>query len=129
MKAIKKQLDNLANNHDKCILFYGATNYERLSGAHETSSIDEFSWGVADRGSSVRVPNTTARTGKGYYEDRRPSSDIDPYLSTAAMFDVTIFNGSERLDNMINFVKENAPYLLLTKEKLSHWKQFQKEQI
>jgi glutamine synthetase len=46
---------------------------------------------------------------KGYYEDRRPSGDIEPYLSTAAMFDSAMFGGSNRLTEMLDFVKENAP--------------------
>jgi glutamine synthetase len=66
MVNIKKQLENLAKCHDKNIQVYGSTNFERLSGAHETSPIDQFSWGVANRGASVRVPRTTFMKGCGY---------------------------------------------------------------
>ena len=52
----------------------------RLTGKHETASIDSFSWGVADRGASIRVPHSFVNNGyKGYLEDRRPNSQGDPY--------------------------------------------------
>jgi len=89
-----------------------------LTGKHETSSIKEFSYGVANRGCSVRIPRTTDIDGKGYYEDRRPSSDIDPYSSTAVLFDAVMFAGSDRMKEMIAFAKKNIPYCLLTKEKV-----------
>jgi glutamine synthetase len=129
MKNIKQQLENLGKNHYEVISVYGASNYERLSGQHETSSIEQFTWGVADRGCSVRVPRMTALHGKGYYEDRRPSSDIDPYLSTSALYDAAVLGGTQHMKNMLEFVKENAPYMLLTKEKLTHWMSFKKEEI
>lgn len=129
MKNIKQQLANLEKNHYDVISVYGASNYERLSGQHETSSIEEFSWGVANRGASIRVPRMTALHGKGYYEDRRPSSDIDPYLSTAVLFDAAVLGGTDNMKQMLEFVKENAPYMLLTKEKLTHWLSFKKEEI
>lgn len=91
--------------------------------------MNEFSYGIANRGSSVRIPRVTGMKGYGYYEDRRPSSDIDPYLVTAALFDSALFGGSERLDAMLEFIKENTPYLLLTEEKLKHWTKFRQECI
>ena len=57
--------------------------------AGETASIHEFSWGVANRGASVRVGNDTAKAGKGYFEDRRPASNMDPYLVTSLIFETT----------------------------------------
>src|SRR6476646_7642357 len=59
---------------------YGPDNHLRLTGLHETQSIDTFSWGVADRGASIRVPHSFVNNGyKGYLEDRRPNSQGDPY--------------------------------------------------
>ncbi len=59
---------------------YGADNDERLTGAHETQSIDKFSYGVSDRGASIRIPISTIEAGwKGRLEDRRPASNADPY--------------------------------------------------
>jgi glutamine synthetase len=62
------------------IAVYGPDNHMRLTGKHETQSIDQFSYGVADRGASIRVPHSFANNGyKGYLEDRRPNSQGDPY--------------------------------------------------
>ena len=59
---------------------YGPDNHLRLTGLHETQSIDQFSWGIADRGASIRVPHSFKNNGwKGYLEDRRPNSQGDPY--------------------------------------------------
>ena len=57
------------------IAVYGADNHLRLTGLHETQSIDTFSFGVADRGASIRVPHSFVQNGyRGYLEDRRPNS-------------------------------------------------------
>lgn len=67
-------------NHKKHIDNYGSDNEMRLTGKHETQSIEKFSYGISDRGSSIRVPQATVNNGwKGYVEDRRPSSNGDPY--------------------------------------------------
>jgi glutamine synthetase len=62
------------------IAVYGPDNHLRLTGLHETQSIDKFSYGIADRGASVRVPHSFVNAGyKGYLEDRRPNSAGNPY--------------------------------------------------
>jgi glutamine synthetase len=62
------------------IAVYGAYNDQRLTGLHETQSINEFSYGVSDRGASIRIPIYTVEHGwKGYLEDRRPASNANPY--------------------------------------------------
>ena len=62
------------------IAVYGPDNHLRLTGKHETASINQFSYGIADRGASIRVPHSFANNGyKGYLEDRRPNSQGDPY--------------------------------------------------
>ncbi len=59
---------------------YGADNHLRLTGKHETQSIDKFSYGISDRGASIRIPIATIDNGwKGWLEDRRPASNADPY--------------------------------------------------
>ncbi|MDT3376976.1 glutamine synthetase beta-grasp domain-containing protein [Labrys portucalensis] len=69
-----------AANKEAHIAVYGPDNHLRLTGKHETASIDTFSWGVADRGASIRVPHSFVRNDyKGYLEDRRPNSQADPY--------------------------------------------------
>ena len=79
----KELFDNIFSaferNHIKHIANYGSSNEMRLTGRHETQSIDTFSWGVSDRGSSIRVPQATAKEWIGYLEDRRPASNADPY--------------------------------------------------
>ena len=79
----KELFDNIFSvferNHIKHIANYGSSNEMRLTGRHETQSIDKFSWGVSDRGSSIRVPQATAKEWIGYLEDRRPASNADPY--------------------------------------------------
>lgn len=63
-----------------CIDVYGADNDQRLTGKHETQSIDQFSYGISDRGASIRIPILTVEKGwKGWLEDRRPASNADPY--------------------------------------------------
>jgi glutamine synthetase len=67
------------SRHQDHIKAYGSNNNLRLTGEYETQSIDKFSWGVSDRGASIRVPQDTAKEWKGYVEDRRPGSNADPY--------------------------------------------------
>ena len=67
---------------------YGSDNYLRLTGEFETQSIDKFSYGVSDRGASIRIPIMVPfENWKGYLEDRRPSSNCDPYKVTKVIVD------------------------------------------
>jgi glutamine synthetase len=62
------------------IAVYGPDNHLRLTGLHETAAIDEFTYGVANRGASIRIPHSFVANGfRGYLEDRRPNSLADPY--------------------------------------------------
>jgi glutamine synthetase len=61
---------------------YGADIESRLTGAHETAPYNKFSYGVSNRGASIRIPWQVAKEGKGYAEDRRPNSNCDPYTVT-----------------------------------------------
>ncbi len=77
----EKLMDAFRKHHDEHIAVYGPDNHLRLTGLHETQSIDKFSYGLADRGSSIRIPHSFVNSGyKGYLEDRRPNSAADPYL-------------------------------------------------
>ena len=83
-KGGKKYFEKLMAAFDKYknehIAVYGPDNHMRLTGLHETQSIDKFNWGIANRGASIRVPNSFVPAGhKGYLEDRRPNSQGDPY--------------------------------------------------
>jgi glutamine synthetase len=63
---------------------YGAQNELRLTGKHETAAITDFSYGVSDRGASIRIPLIAVENGyKGWLEDRRPASNADPYKVAA----------------------------------------------
>jgi glutamine synthetase len=65
---------------DRHIAVYGEDNHQRLTGLHETQRIDQFTYGVSDRGASIRIPVAAVKNGwKGYLEDRRPASNADPY--------------------------------------------------
>lgn len=71
---------NLKETHKDAIDSYGVDNNKRLTGKHETSSINKFTWGEGDRSASIRIPSSTINSGgKGYLEDRRPAANIDPY--------------------------------------------------
>jgi len=79
-----KLMDAFQKNREEHIAAYGPDNHLRLTGLHETQSIDKFNWGVANRGASVRVPHSFVNNGyKGYLEDRRPNSQADPYAIVA----------------------------------------------
>jgi len=69
---------------------YGAGNDQRLTGKHETAAITDFSYGVSDRGASIRIPVGTIEAGwKGRLEDRRPASNGDPYKIAAVIIKTT----------------------------------------
>jgi len=73
-------MDAFEKNKEEHIAAYGPDNDMRLTGLHETQSIDRFSWGLSDRGASIRWPVKFINDGyKGYLEDRRPNSQGDPY--------------------------------------------------
>ncbi len=77
----------LEKTHDVAISLYGSDNHLRLTGKHETQSISKFSWGVSDRGASIRIPISTSDKWLGYLEDRRPGSNADPYKITKYLSD------------------------------------------
>ncbi|MCL4171403.1 UNVERIFIED_CONTAM: hypothetical protein GTU68_045360 [Idotea baltica] len=76
-EALMGQFEKNCEEH---IAAYGPDNHLRLTGLHETQSIDQFSYGLSDRGASIRMPINFIKDGyKGYLEDRRPNSQGDPY--------------------------------------------------
>ena len=67
----------------KHIEVYGAYNDQRLTGEHETQSITEFSYGISDRGASIRIPiMTLKKVGKDGWKTE-PASNGDPYKIAA----------------------------------------------
>jgi glutamine synthetase len=86
-KMIEEIARKLEARHEDHIKVYGAHNEERLTGHHETAPIHSFRYGVSDRGASVRIPMQTANSGKGYFEDRRPAANMDPYEVCAMLIE------------------------------------------
>lgn len=92
--------------HKDHIEVYGADNHLRLTGIHETSSCDTFSYGIGNRAASFRIPTSTAAAnGKGYIEDRRPASNIDPYVVCALIADSAI-NDTSLAGEMLSHYKK-----------------------
>ena len=84
-KDIVEACEKLGLMHSYHIEKYGKGNERRLTGEHETSSITKFSYGVGNRGSSIRISKETENQGYGYLEDRRPSSNCDPYIVSSLL--------------------------------------------
>ncbi|MDQ4121719.1 MAG: glutamine synthetase beta-grasp domain-containing protein [Acidobacteriota bacterium] len=93
MSAIESAIEALSGKHQEHIAVYGDGLPERLTGLHETASIHEFKSGVADRGSSIRIPQSVALKGYGYLEDRRPAANADPYQVSARILETICLSG------------------------------------
>lgn len=81
LDVIYKYMELLKDKHKEHLEVYGKDNKYRLTGHHETGNMNEFTFGVGSRGTSIRIPNATYENKCGYFEDRRPASNIDPYLA------------------------------------------------
>ena len=78
--AIIAACEALGAKAEEMVRAYGHGIEERLTGAHETAPWSEFSYGVSNRGASIRIPWQVAVDKKGYAEDRRPNANMDPYI-------------------------------------------------
>ena len=106
MKYIDDMMKKLGPKHALHISVYGDDNSKRLTGHHETSSCEVFSYGVANRAASFRIPTQTAHdNGKGYIEDRRPASNINPYVVGALLADSTLLEESQAGPMLLHFQK------------------------
>ncbi|XP_067825710.1 glutamine synthetase-like isoform X2 [Heptranchias perlo] len=96
LKHIEEAIEKLSKRHPYHICMYdpkgGVDNSRRLTGQHETSSIHDFSAGIANRGASIRIPRQVGQDHCGYFEDRRPSANCDPYAVTEALVRTCILN-------------------------------------
>lgn len=80
--------EKFKKTHMEHISVYGHDNDKRLTGLHETQHIGTFSYGVSDRGASIRIPlGVVQNNWKGYLEDRRPASNADPYRVAAKILE------------------------------------------
>jgi len=93
IKKIIEVMDILKQHHQECFNVYGPHNDLRLTGRFETSDFKSFTWGIGDRYASVRIPRQVNQDGKGYFEDRRPAANVDPYLVTSSLFSFSVLNG------------------------------------
>ncbi len=93
MAVIEAMCEKLGKFHEQHMQVYGANNHERLTGHHETCSIHEFRYGISHRGASIRIPMGTANAGKGYFEDRRPAANMDPYQVVTAVLETICGDG------------------------------------
>lgn len=85
---ITKICETFKRRHQDHMTEYGSANDQRLTGLHETQNIKTFSYGVSDRGASIRIPIAVAQDDwKGYLEDRRPASNADPYRISKVIVD------------------------------------------
>lgn len=87
LDIIMKAMTKLAEKHIEHIECYGDDNAERLTGKNETSSMHKFSYGLGNRGASIRIPTAVIKQGFGYFEDRRPSGSMDPYRVTSKILE------------------------------------------
>ena len=81
--SLSERFNNIAEH----VKNYGHGIEDRLTGAHETAPWTEYSYGVSNRGASVRIPWQVAVDKKGYIEDRRPNANMDPYVVTRLITD------------------------------------------
>jgi glutamine synthetase len=95
MKYIENMMLKFKAKHNEHMKLYGEDNHKRLTGIHETALFSEFSYGTGNRAASFRIPTQVKKdNGKGYIEDRRPASNIDPYLTGSIIYDTSILNES-----------------------------------
>jgi glutamine synthetase len=92
ISLIKEAMEKLKKSHLSHIEVYGLYNEQRLTGEHETSGINEFTFGYSTRDTSIRIPAQSIIDGRGYFEDRRPASNCDPYLVTEIMLNTVFTN-------------------------------------
>jgi glutamine synthetase len=115
MAYIEDMMKKMEAKHMVHMSLYGADNNKRLTGIHETSPFDKFSYGAGNRAASIRIPTATMNAnGKGYIEDRRPASNIDPYVVSSIIYDTTVLEESQAgpmIEHYLEWAKwvETAP--------------------
>jgi len=106
MDYIHSMMKRFEAKHSDHIAVYGDDNAKRLTGQHETSSCEVFSCGIGNRAASFRIPTSTAAAkGKGYIEDRRPASNIDPYIVGALIADTGILDETLAAEMLAHYKK------------------------
>ena len=86
LTTIYNYIEKLEKKHVEHKLFFGSNNEKRLTGKYETADHNTFTWGIGTRNTSIRIGNQTFHEKMGYFEDRRPGANIEPYIVTSQMF-------------------------------------------
>ncbi|XP_077398367.1 glutamine synthetase-like isoform X1 [Vanacampus margaritifer] len=101
LQYIEQAIEKLSKKHMEHIKVYdahdGQDNVKRLIGHLETSNLNEFSAGIANRDASIRIPRHVGQQKKGYFEDRRPAANCDPYLVTKAIASTCLLNDDDEV--------------------------------
>lgn len=92
LEYINEAITKLKNKHLEHMKVYGDGNEERMSGELETANYHIFTDGISNRGASIRRGLQTVQNNKGYFEDRRPSSNCDPYIVTSKILETIMEN-------------------------------------
>lgn len=114
--AIDAATDLLSKKHAEHIALYGAGLGDRLTGDHETCDIHTFKVGDADRGCSIRIPKPVAMKGYGYFEDRRPGANADPYLVGARILTTITPDVDESVMTFTNWPRESVAKMAVAAE-------------
>ena len=93
---------SLSETHEETMKVYGEGNERRMTGHHETASYRFFSWGVADRSSSIRIPRQVDTKGYGYIEDRRPAANANPYYIYRVLTEYSFDNIEQCEEKVVN---------------------------
>jgi len=96
MAVMERHIEKLQAAHNAHMKVYGEGNELRLTGADSTAGMDEFSYGVGRRDVSIRITGKVANADRGYYEDRRPAANADPYLVTKMLVQTTLLSKHEK---------------------------------
>jgi len=75
---------------------YGKDVCERLTGRLETSHWMDFTWDIGTRDTSVRIPINVSEAKCGYFEDRRPGANVNPYVIAQYIFERVL-----RFENLV----------------------------
>lgn len=94
-QCIIDMVEKLKKKHSIHIKQYGKNNENRLTGKNETAEYNSFSYGVSDRHASIRIPTDTVTNNCGYFEDRRPGGNCDPYVVTSIIVKATILDEND----------------------------------
>ncbi len=92
--TILEHMEKLSKYQEEAISLYGENNDKRLKGIWDAPSLKKFTYGLMNRKASVRISKKTFDDKKGFYEDRRPAANLDPYIVCSFLFSITCLEGN-----------------------------------